>query len=314
MERLRHFPVPFFAVVMGLGGLAIAWQKAHHLFGTPKIVYEGLLFASAGLFLLFALLYSAKTVIFPDEAKSDFLHPIRINFFAAITISLLLLSIGFYSYYPILAIALWYLGAAGHLLMTFYVVSFWIRQNFDIAHSNPAWFIPIVGNVLVPIIGVDLLPKEISIFFFSIGLFFWIVLGTIVLYRIIFHHQLPQKFIPTLFIFIAPPAVGFLSYLRIVTAFDITAQMLLSMALFFGLLLLFMGRSFTGLKFFISWWAFTFPLDALSIALMVAYGITRSAVYKALGLFFLVLATLVIGYVFFQTLIHVRKREICIQE
>lgn len=28
MERIKHFPIPFFAVVMGLSGLAIAYQKS----------------------------------------------------------------------------------------------------------------------------------------------------------------------------------------------------------------------------------------------------------------------------------------------
>ena len=26
-ERLRHFPVPLFAIVMGIAGLALAWQR-----------------------------------------------------------------------------------------------------------------------------------------------------------------------------------------------------------------------------------------------------------------------------------------------
>ena len=31
--RLRHFPIAFFAMVMGLAGLAIAWSKAQASFG-----------------------------------------------------------------------------------------------------------------------------------------------------------------------------------------------------------------------------------------------------------------------------------------
>jgi len=30
------------------------------------------------------------------------------------------------------------------------ILSFWIHhQGFEIQHSNPAWFIPMVGNVLI---------------------------------------------------------------------------------------------------------------------------------------------------------------------
>lgn len=314
MERLKHFPIPFFAVVMGLSGLSIAYQKAHHLFNIPKIFYEGLLLSASLAFLIISFFYTLKTFFYPDIVKQDFLHPIRINFFATISISLLLLSIAYYFYLPFVGIVLWFFGTIIHLFMTFYVVSFWIRHNFEITHTNPAWFIPIVGNVLVPIIGVDILPKEFSFYFFSIGIFFWIILGTIIFYRIIFHHQLAQKFIPTLFILIAPPAVGFVSYIRLLGAFDIVAHFLLNIALFFTLLLFFMGKSFTKLKFFISWWAFTFPLDAISIAFMNAYQLNHSLIYGVFGLLFLSIATLVIGFVSYQTIYHILKQEICIEE
>lgn len=33
--RLRYFPVSFFAMVMGLTGLAIAWHKAQTTFALP---------------------------------------------------------------------------------------------------------------------------------------------------------------------------------------------------------------------------------------------------------------------------------------
>ena len=314
MDRIKHFPIPFFAVVMGLSGLAIAYQKAHHLFAFPKIIYEILMFSAAFVFVVVAFFYLLKAFLFFDEVKSDFFHPIRINFFAAVSISMLLLSICFYSYFPPLSMVLWAFGALLHLFMTFYVVSFWIRNNFEIVHTNPAWFIPIVGNVLVPVVGVDFMPKEVSLYFFSVGMFFWLVLGTIIFYRIVFHHQLPQKFIPTLFIYIAPPAVGFIAYMRIFGAFDFTAMVLLNMALFFTVLLFFMGRSFTGLKFFISWWAFTFPLDAVAIAFMSAYQAGGSVVYKALGLLFLGVTTLVVGYVAVITVINIKKKEICVEE
>ncbi|NWF66998.1 MAG: C4-dicarboxylate ABC transporter [Campylobacterales bacterium] len=314
MDRIKYFQIPFFAVVMGLSGLAIAYQKAHHIFAFPKFIYECLLFLSSILFLVILYFYAKKAVLFFEEVIKDFFHPIRINFFAAFSISLLLLSIAFYSYYPIISIPLWYFGTLLHLFMTFYVVSFWIRHNFEITHTNPVWFIPIVGNVLVPVIGVDLLPKEVSLYFFSVGIFFWILLSTIIFYRVIFHHQMAQKFIPTLFIFIAPPAVGFISYIKILNSFDFTANILLSIALFFAILLFFMGKSFLNLKFFISWWAFTFPLDAIAIAFMVAFQITHNTIYAIFGVGFLAIATVVIGYVSFQTVKNILYKEICIEE
>ena len=79
MDRIKHFPIPFFAVVMGLSGLAIAYQKAHHLFAFPKIIYEILMFSAAFVFVVVAFFYLLKAFLFFDEVKSDFFHPIRIE-------------------------------------------------------------------------------------------------------------------------------------------------------------------------------------------------------------------------------------------
>ncbi|MDZ7809277.1 MAG: hypothetical protein U5L11_02915 [Arhodomonas sp.] len=55
-----------------------------------------------------------------------------------------------------------------------------------------------------------------SWFFFSVGLLFWIVLTDHRrLPRMIFHQPLPARLMPTLSILVAPPAAGFLSYLRL---------------------------------------------------------------------------------------------------
>jgi tellurite resistance protein len=136
-------------------------------------------------------------------------------------------------------------------------------------HSNPAWFIPIVGNLIVPIGGVGFVDNALLLFYFSIGIFFWIIMLAIILNRIIFHHQFAQKFMPTLFILIAPPSIGLLSYFKLTQSLDMFANILFNLGLFFTLLLLFMYQSFLHIKFFISWWAFTFPLATIALASML---------------------------------------------
>jgi len=84
---------------------------------------------------------------------------------------------------------LWLFGTGLHFLFTLKIISIWIHHtHFEIKHMNPAWFIPAVGNILVPISGIKHFSPEISWFSFSIGLFFWIILLVIFFNRIIFHH------------------------------------------------------------------------------------------------------------------------------
>jgi tellurite resistance protein len=179
---------------------------------------------------------------------------------------------------------------------------------------NPAWFIPVVGNILVPVAGVEYMPKAFTFIYFAIGFFFWIILFAIFLNRAIFHHQMPQKFIPTLFILIAPPAIGFIAYIRIAQSWDGFAVFLLFIAYFFATLLLFLYKSFLKLKFYLSWWAFTFPMMAITIASVVAYQISHESIFKYLSFLFFAAAIFVIGYVSWKTILMIRDGEMCIEE
>lgn len=312
--RLENFPIMMFAIVMGLSGLSIAYQKASHLFHFTRLIPNVLAGLTSVVFVVIAATYIAKYVKFRAEVKHEFSHPVRINFFAAIPISLLLLAVMYQEINLQVATVLWWAGMLLQAYLTLYTISFWINRNLEIQSSNPAWFIPIVGNVLVPVGGVDIVNRDFLMYFFSVGIFFWIILLTIILNRIIFHHLLANKFMPTLFIFIAPPAVGMISYVKLTGEFDLFASFLFNIGLFFTVLLLFMYRNFIKLEFFISWWAFTFPLTAMTIAAILAQHMTGSVFcyYAAIGL--LILATCVVSFVAYKTIYHMLKKEICVME
>jgi len=313
-EKLKHFPVASFSAVMGMSGLSIALGKFYHLRWLPRIFFDVSVFAALGLFLFLAFLYALKYVYYPEAVKADFAHLIRVNFFSAISISLLLLSIVFYAYYPVLAMALWWAGVLLHTVFMLKTIGFWIRHDFEIHQFSPIWFIPVVGNILVPVTGVDFAPIIVSYFYFSVGFFFWVVLFALFLYRIIFHKELHEKFMPSLFILLAPPAVGFISYIRIAASWDNFSVFLILITYFFLVLLLTMYKSFLKLRYYISWWAFTFPLAAVTIASTVAYQVTYFAFFRYAATGLLALTAGVVGLVAVYTADNVRKGQICVDE
>ncbi len=313
-EKLQYFPITMFSIIMGLSGLAIVFAKFYHMMWLPRIFYDVTLFFTFGLFIFFLLTYGRKAINHFDEVKADFKHRIRINFFSAISISFLLMSIAFMTYWPFLSMVLWWVGVISHSIIMLYTISFWIQHNFEIHVMNPAWFIPVVGNILVPVAGVEYLPKAFSFIYFAVGFFFWIVLFVIFMNRVIFHDQIAQKFIPTLFILIAPPAIGFIAYIRIAQSWDSFAVFMLFIAYFFVVLLLFLFKSFHKLKFFISWWAFTFPLMAITIASIVAYQISAQEIYKYLAFTMFAFAILTVGLVTYKTIGTIKNGEICVNE
>ena len=311
---VQFFPITLFASIMGITGLSIAYMRAAQHYPILHGVGNGLSLFAFGLFLVISGCYLGKIVRFPEEARHEFNHPVRFNFFPAISISLLLLAIAMMESFPSMAKGLWVTGTIAHLAFTLTAVSRWIGRLYSIQQFNPSWFIPVVGNILVPIAGVEFASKEISWFFFSIGLVFWLSLFAIMVYRLGFHGDLPGKLVPTLFILIAPPAIGFVSYFRLTGSFDAAGRILIYLALFIALLLFTMYKKFLELPFFMSWWAYTFPICALAIAQFIAFRATQFVFFQYCGTALLVISTLVILLVALKTLGLIRAGKLCVPE
>lgn len=313
-NRLQFFPVMMFAIVMGLSGLSLVLKKLSEVLYFPVFIADILGLVSSIIFILILGNYLLKLIKYQKEVKGEITHPIRINFFAAISISTLILSIFYRHTFDQLSQILFIVGAVLHIVLTFYTMKFWINNNLEIQHSNPAWFIPIVGNLIVPIAGKGFIDDSVLYFYFSIGIFFWIILFSIILNRIIFHKQFAPKFMPTLFILIAPPAIGFISYIKLAGELDFFAHILYSLGLFFTILVFTMYKNYINIKFFISWWAFTFPMAAISLSTILMYELTHQIFYAVLSYIFAVITLIVVSLVAKETIAHMRKKEICIME
>jgi len=312
ISRLEHFPISFFAVIMGLAGLTLAWEKAQSVFQIDLHINTVLVTATGALFLLMLVLYLSKITSYRSAVRAELHHPIKLNFFPTISISMILISIAALHLAPQLAKILWFCGTALHLLFTFYIMNVWIHhEHFEVHHMNPAWFIPVVGNVLVPITGTQLGYIEISWFFFSIGMLFWIVLLSIIFNRVLFHNPLTDRLMPTFFILIAPPAVGFVAYANLAGDIDTFARILYYSGLFLTFLLLTQVGRFAKLQFFLSWWAYSFPIAAITISTLIMSEKTGLAGFRVLAALFLGLLTLIVAYLIYKTGLAVSRRKVC---
>ncbi len=312
-SRIKNFPISFFAVIMGLTGLAIAYMRLSFIGDFLKNSGIVLTYFCTSLFFLLLIVYLIKLFKYPTDVKKEFHHPVKSSFFPTISISLLLLSVAYGEINDSFALLLWIAGSILHFLLLVRTLTFWINKEFKVEMINPAWFIPVVGAIIIPIQGINY-SIELSWFFFSIGLLFWVSLFTIVFYRFIFHNPLPDRLYPTIFILIAPPAVGFISYTKITAHIDTLGNLLFYFALFMFIVLVALIKKFFNLKFYISWWAYTFPLDAITTAVALRYKITHLPVYEFLSYFFVIITTLVISFVLFKTIIAVTKKQICMEE
>lgn len=277
---LYHAPVSFFTVTMGIFGLALTLKAGG--FGAL-----GMGVGSLGALVLAALfgLLLAKIIYHPAAVKAEWDHPVKMTFFPAASISVLLLATFLIDVLPGVARVLWLIGAASHGVLTLMIISAWIgHRAFGPGQLSPAWFIPPVGSLMAPIGGVALGYVEVSWYFFALGILFWLMLLTLVFNRLIFHDPLPQKLQPTIAILIAPPALGFVAWVQLHGAgVDALAHMLINLGYFFTALVALQLPALLRLPFALSFWALSFPLAGIALASFRFAELTGSAAHSGLG-------------------------------
>lgn len=311
-NRLEHYPVTFFAIVMGMSGLTLALHAAELAYGIGATASNVAYGATVFIALLVAMGYVAKAAQYPWAVAAEWKHPVRLAFFPAISISLLLLGTATLPRHAQLAEAMWLAGMVSQGALTIAVVSGWIgARAFQTGHLSPAWFIPAVGNVIVPIAGVPLGYVEISWYFMAVGLIFWVVLMTLVMNRLIFHDPLPGRLQPTLVILIAPPAVAFVAWVRLVGDVDAFARILLNGAYLFTLIVAVQLPRIVKLPFALSFWALSFPFAAVTIASFNFAATAGSPVHKLFGTALLAVLVVIILGLLMRTLRAIRAGEIC---
>jgi tellurite resistance protein len=313
--RLAHYPVTFFAIGMGMIGATLAIRSAEHAFKLSNAASTVALILAVVMLAAVAFGYAAKAMTHPAEVKSEWMHPVRIAFFPAISISLLLLAAALFDPMPQVAHAVWLAGTALQGVLALAVIGSWIgHRSFQQGQLTPAWFIPAVGNVIVPLAGARLGYTEISWLFFSGGLIFWLVLLTLVMNRLMFHDPLPGKMVPTLMILVAPPAVAFTAWLRISGDVGPFGHFLLSVAYVFALLVATQAPKFRTMPFALSWWALSFPLAALSIASFGYAEAASSNPHRIIGAGLLALLLVMVSGLILRTALAIRAGTICVPE
>lgn len=271
---LKHLMPGWFAIVMGWSGLALAWHRATPAFGE---LAAGLSLVAGGIALL-AFLALAAAMLWrwqrhASAVQEDLKHPVRHAFFAAIPISLLLLATLGVAHFgadaPGVAL-LWWAGSLAQFAVTLWVLARWLRGTPAAGASAWAWggitpalFIPIVGNVLAPLAGLPLGQSAWSSAQFGLGLLFWPLVNVLVVVRIAQAGMLPDRLLPTVFIFAAPPAVIGLAALQYGAPMPL-AWMLWGMALFLAMWAATLARRIAAQPFGVPHWGMSFPLAALA--------------------------------------------------
>jgi len=212
LEAIRQFTPNWFAVTMGTGVLALALAQWPTQMPGLRASGEGLWLFNTLLFVVFALMYTARWVLFYDEARRIFGHSTVSMFFGTIPMGLATIINGFLVFglprwgegvVPV-AEALWWIDVAMSLacgvLIPFLMFT---RQEHRIDQMTAVWLLPVVaaevaaasGGLLAPHLAdahgqLVMLVTSYVLWAFSLPVAFSIL--TILLLRMALH-KLPHE-------------------------------------------------------------------------------------------------------------------------
>jgi len=316
-SAFENLPVGLFGAVMGLTALSVAWRLAQQRYGGLDwlaLVSPVLGWVAVATFVAVLAGYAVKLATAFEAVQAEFRHPIAGNLFGTPLISLLLLPIPLAPHSLAVARASWIVGAVGMVLFAWFVVSRWMSDRQQVAHATPAWIIPVVGLLDVPLalptLGLPPMPS-LMIFALAVGLFLAVPLFTLIFSRLLFEPPLPDALKPSLLILVAPFAVGCSTYVVTVGRTDLFSDALFMLTLFMLAVLLGQLRNLpVCCPFRIAWWAVSFPLTASAIAGLRYASAEHGLLGDVLALALLGLATLVILGLLARTLWGIARGEL----
>ncbi len=166
-EIVRQFTPNWFTVTMGTGILALALNQFPWPFAGMHAIAAALWLLNIALFTTFTLLYVARWILFPREARRIFSHSVVSMFFGAIPMGLATIINGFLAFgiawigpaAVAIADALWWLDAAMAvacgLLIPFLMFT---HQKHSVEKMTAVWLLPIVAAEVAGASAAQLVP------------------------------------------------------------------------------------------------------------------------------------------------------------
>ncbi|HWJ73479.1 MAG TPA: TDT family transporter [Kaistia sp.] len=228
--RVRHFTPNWFAVTMGTGGLALALNQFPLDMPGLAEIGRALWLANIALFVLFSGMYAARWLLYFDEAKRIFRHPVMSMFLGAIPMGLATIINGFLAFgIPLwgqaaidIAAALWWIDIALALACgTVIPFLMFTRQQHSLERMTAVWLLPIVaaevaaasGGLLVP----HLAPADgFTVEIISYALWAYSVLPALgilvlLLLRLVLHRLPPSDMAASCWLALGPLGTGALA-------------------------------------------------------------------------------------------------------
>ncbi|HVL37107.1 MAG TPA: hypothetical protein VM489_15665 [Burkholderiales bacterium] len=302
---LKELPVGMYGAVMGLVGLGLAARAAASVLPgvlrAPAYFTELWVLLGAIAFCILLPLYVAKLARYPRVVREEFLNPAQLGFCGALPVGMALVAGGVAPYSWAAGNALWWTSLALMLGFQVFALVRWLSGGIELAQVNAGWLIILVGGIVFPTPGIALGHLEAARFVFGASLAAAPIMMALLFYRAVLGAPLPEALRPSWFILLVPPSLVYANGVALYPG-ALFLENLYFFALLLGAALLVYARRFLRWPFGPSWWAFTFPLDALAYAAARYAQDHPAPLWRGVAAATLATATLAVSIVLWKTL------------
>lgn len=293
MNIIKKIPVPVSGLILAILSL-----------GNLLAVYNSNIWLICGIIgILLILLLVLKLVFYPEEIKKDLSNPVILSNSGTFSMALMILSTYLNQFNGTLALSVWILGVALHILLIVWFTYRYIICKFDINVVYPSWWIVFIGITMGAITAHVHGLNEIGFYFFIFGFVAMIVTLPLVVYRYLKYPNKLDQNKPLICIFTAIFSILIVGYTN--SANVISMEFLLGLyltAFVFFIFALIKVIEYRNLDFYPSYSAFTFPFVITAIA---STEVSKIINYDSLNILILIqtiIAVILVVYVSYNYL------------
>lgn len=304
-QALLAVPPNFFAIPMGLAGLAGVWQIAARFYGLPASLSATLYIVTTIVYLLLVVTFGCKLLLSWKTALADLTHPVLGPFSVLFPIVGMLLALGLEPYVHPLALGIFLVFLGASLLLGGWMLGRWLAVQRDLDALHSGYYLPIVASSLIGSEGLARFGFVAAGWMcFGIGVICWLLLGSIIFNRLFTRPGLPQGLIPTIAIEIAPPALAGNAYFTLTgNRIDLLTYMFAGYVLLMFLVQLCLVPRYRKLPFVVGFWSFTFPFATATVYAIRWVHLEHPAGSMLLSLALLATITVLIGSIALRSLV-----------
>ena len=270
-------------IPLGIAGLGGVWQALRMTVAAPAWPAEVLFGLSTVVWISLSAAYIVMRLKGPGTFAADRQHPVSGPYTAYIPVIGILDSSHYVQYFHNAArgVVIVLVVALGVLLAQ--LLSYWLQGNLPLKAFHPGYFLPTAAGGFVCSIDLSLSGwHEAAECAFGVGLFFWLVIGTLIFSRLFTAEPLPDAVKPSLAILVSPPATAGLAWFFISGAtMNAVGYLLLGITIIMLSVQVVFFSQYPTPTFTPNFWAFTFPLAASANLIIRWINVERFPAWQA---------------------------------